>query len=196
MINKNILIVEDDLIAGEYLTELLVDSGFNVYPVIDNAKEALAFIKDKKPDLILMDIMIKGNISGCELSMMVRSFNKAVLIIFLTAYSEEEMIAYALNAKAYSYLLKPYRDIELFSKLVGLESETRKEDGCIAYQVMRKIDNEYATGVHKGIIVNEVWKNAESFNKHNDAEHITSFFETECVDADGSAQSWNVNLFK
>jgi DNA-binding response OmpR family regulator len=64
-----------------------------------------------------MDIMIEGSLSGCELAMQIRAYDKNVIIIFVTAYTSEEMIAYALDAKAYSYLLKPYRDVEIISTI-------------------------------------------------------------------------------
>jgi len=112
---KEILIVEDDLIASFYLKKMLTDNDLSVCALTDNSVDAIKICKEKKPSLILMDIMIKGNMSGCDLAMKIRSFDKDVLIIFLTAYSTSEMIEYALDSKAYSYLLKPYRDIEILS---------------------------------------------------------------------------------
>jgi len=117
MNDVTILIVEDDLIAGEYLESICTKHDLNVCASVDNAKDALAICKKQKPTVILMDIMIKGPISGCELAMQIRAFNKDVIIIFITAYTSEEMIEYALDANAYSYLLKPYRDIEIISTI-------------------------------------------------------------------------------
>jgi len=111
----NILIVEDDLLSASYLKKLCNEHGFTVTDIVSNAKDALRVIKKSTIDLILMDIMIEGPLSGCELAMHIRSFNKEVIIVFLTAYTSEEMISYALDVKAYSYLIKPYRDVEIIS---------------------------------------------------------------------------------
>lgn len=124
--SKKILIVEDDLIASFYLQKMLKDNDLEVCASTDNSEDAIKICKEKKPTLILMDIMIKGNLSGCDLAMKIRGFDKDVLIIFLTAYSTSEMIEYALDSKAYSYLLKPYRDIEILSTVKMALNEYKK----------------------------------------------------------------------
>jgi len=91
---------------------------------------------------------------------------------------------------------KEGREQELFQALKALENKTHKEKGCIQYLVQRKIPNEYARGGHYGIIFNEIWETEEDFNNHNEAEHIQRFFQKECLSKDGSAECWNVNLFK
>jgi len=115
--NHNILIVEDDLISANYLKKICTKSNFIVTDIVTHAEDALNVMKSKDISLILMDIMIDGSISGCELAMKIRSFNQKVVIIFITAYTSEEMIQYALDTKAYSYLLKPYRDVEIMSTI-------------------------------------------------------------------------------
>lgn len=117
MKDKTILIVEDDLISATYLEKICTKHDLKVLEKVTSAQEALSFIKHNDVHLILMDIMIEGQTSGCELAMKVRNFNKEIIIIFITAYSSEEMITYALDANAYSYLLKPYRDVEIISTI-------------------------------------------------------------------------------
>ena len=115
--NHNILIVEDDLISANYLKKICLQHNFTVVAIVSHAEEALKVLKHEDVSLILMDIMIEGSVSGCELAMNIRTFNQKVVIIFMTAYTSEEMIQYALDAKAYSYLLKPYRDVEIISTI-------------------------------------------------------------------------------
>jgi len=127
----NILIVEDDYISAEYLKKLLLENKLDVIDNVDNAKDALSICKNNTINLILMDIMIKGNISGCELALTLRQLKHTMPIIFLSAYSSEQMIEYALCANAYSYLLKPYRDTEIISTIkmaLQLKSKSNKED--------------------------------------------------------------------
>jgi quinol monooxygenase YgiN len=91
---------------------------------------------------------------------------------------------------------KEGREEDLFSALQGLEEETHKEKGCVFYKVMRKIENEFAGGEALGIIVNETWESAKDFSTHNQNKHIGDFFQKECLDPNGSAKNWNVNLFE
>lgn len=91
---------------------------------------------------------------------------------------------------------KEGREDELFNALQALEEETHQEDGCIMYKVMRKCENECATGDHKGIIFNEIWESDETFIRHNNSKHIQDFFQKECLDENGSALEWNVNTFR
>ena len=129
MKNNKILVVEDDLISAAFLKKLCTREGFEVCGIADNAPDAVKIIRAEKPNLILMDIMIKGPISGCELAMEVRGFDKEVIIIFISAYSSDEMIEYALDSKAYSYLLKPYRDVEIISTIkLALKEEAFKDN--------------------------------------------------------------------
>jgi quinol monooxygenase YgiN len=88
------------------------------------------------------------------------------------------------------------REDDLFNSLQLLEKETSNEEGCEFYKVMKKVDNECATGEHMGMIVNEVWTSHETFIKHNNSKHITDFFQKECLDKNGSAEKWNVNVFE
>lgn len=115
--NQKILIVEDELISAEYLKELLMNEGYEVLDVVNNGADALQKSIELKPDLILMDIMLTGNLSGCEAAVQIHQSNKAIKIIFLTAYAEEEMIEYAIDADATAYLMKPYRENEILATI-------------------------------------------------------------------------------
>ncbi len=113
--NKKILIVEDDLISAEYLKELLEREGYEIVNIISSGKEAIEFCKENDCDLVLMDIMLEDNISGCEAALEIERYKPNIKIIFLTAYAEDEMIEYAFEAKAYGYLIKPYREKEILA---------------------------------------------------------------------------------
>ncbi len=113
----NVLIIEDDLISAYYLKKILQKNDFNVIDIVDNAIDAIKIFKKTQPDIILMDIMLCGNISGCELAIDIRHIDLKVIIIFLSAFSDDNMIEYALSANAYSYLLKPYRDVDILNTM-------------------------------------------------------------------------------
>ena len=114
---SNILIVEDELIAAEYLKEILLANGFNVIEIIDNGKEAMSKIPQLNPDLVLMDIMLKDNISGSEVALHLKHSAPQIAVIFLTAYADNEMVEYAIEANTFGYLMKPYNEKEIVNTL-------------------------------------------------------------------------------
>lgn len=107
-----ILIIEDEEITAMALESLLESQGHIISASVNNAVDALLEVEKEIPDLIISDIMIKGAISGCELSSQL--YNKYQMpIIFLTAYCNDEIIQYAKDANASAYLIKPYKEEEL-----------------------------------------------------------------------------------
>ncbi len=81
---------------------------------------------------------------------------------------------------------------ELYSKLKALEEESRKEDGCIQYIITRHTPNDFADGESAPLVFNEIWKDKKSFEDHCQREEIQNFFQSECLDENGSALKWNV----
>ncbi len=114
---SSIVIVEDELIAAEYLKEILISNGFEVLAIIDNGKEAQDKIPTIKPDIVLMDIMLKDNISGSEVALDLKLSSPKTAIVFLTAYADSEMLEYAIESNSYGYLMKPYNEQEILSTL-------------------------------------------------------------------------------
>lgn len=127
----NILIVEDELIAAEYLKEVLSENGFNVLKVIDNGKEAISEIPKLNPQIVLMDIMLKDNISGSEVALHIKQHSPKIAVIFLTAYADNEMVEYAIEANTFGYLMKPYNEKEIINTLKVV---TARMDECFKGQ--------------------------------------------------------------
>lgn len=111
-----ILIVEDEKISAEYLKEILEINGFDVVGICDTGAEAIRTALSLKPDAIFMDIMLKDNISGSEAAVQI-SAKIETKIIFLSSYSNEEMIEYALEAGAFNYLIKPFEEKQILVTL-------------------------------------------------------------------------------
>jgi len=120
------LIVEDEIFSANNLKNIVSKQNIEVISIVDNAKDAIALCKKKKPELILMDIMIKGAMSGVEAAVEIKHHvSDEIAIIFLTAYSNKEMIDYAIDANAFAYLLKPYREGEIFATLELLKAKLK-----------------------------------------------------------------------
>ena len=113
-----IMIVEDDVIPANYLKKILEVEGYEVIAMISRGAQAIEVKKKEKPDLIFMDVMLKDHISGAEAATEIYYAYPEIMIVFLTAFSDKEMIEYAVESDAFAYLLKPYRDQEILATLV------------------------------------------------------------------------------
>lgn len=112
MHNLKILIVEDELLIAENLALKLKKLGYAISETVASGKAALNHIETETPDLILMDISLKGNIDGIETAAKIRE-NKDIPIVFLTAYADDQTIERAAQVGCYGYILKPFKDKEL-----------------------------------------------------------------------------------
>lgn len=107
-----IMVVEDEAVVAMDIESQLRDMGYEVCCCVDNGHDAIACARSHQPDLVLMDIVIKGDMDGIETA---SHINRAVNIpvIFLTAYSDEDTIGRAVRSAAYGYLTKPFQGREL-----------------------------------------------------------------------------------
>lgn len=112
----NIFIVEDESIVAKDIQNSLIKLGYNVVGFANNGKDAIEKIKDLMPDLILMDIMIKGDLTGIEVSEKIKE-DVNIPVIFLTAYADEGTLSRAKITEPYGYILKPFKEIDLHSSI-------------------------------------------------------------------------------
>ena len=128
MTGANILIVEDEGILAIELKEKLEKLGYNVPAIASTGAEAIELAAKHKPDLILMDIVLKGEMDGIEAANKIRSILK-VPIIYLTAYADDGTVKRAKITEPFGYLVKPYNEKEL---QIALEMALyRHDDGEI-----------------------------------------------------------------
>ena len=112
----NIFIVEDESIVAKDIQNSLTKLGYNVIGFANNGKDAVEKITELMPDLILMDIMIKGPLTGIEVSEKIKE-KMNVPVIFLTAYADEGTLSRAKITEPYGYILKPFKEIDLHSTI-------------------------------------------------------------------------------
>lgn len=106
----SVLIVDDEPHARRYIRNLLLkDHEINVVGECKNGREALVFIKEHKPDIILLDIQMPG-ITGIEVADQVKETNSVV--IFTTAYDQYALKAF--EVEALNYVLKPFDEHRFF----------------------------------------------------------------------------------
>jgi PAS domain S-box-containing protein len=116
MQEKSILIVEDEGVVALSIKAALTKMGYTVVGIAVSGSEAIALAMEKKPDVILMDIHIKGDIDGIQTTEKLNAVMD-VPVIFLTAYADDETVSRAIKTGSHSYLVKPYNPRELYSNI-------------------------------------------------------------------------------
>ena len=115
---QSILVVDDSPTDRQYLTELLAKNGYKV-STADNAEDALAKVKQQKPDLVLMDVVMPGR-SGLEAVRELRARACRVPVVLVTSQHEADDIEAAFASGCDDYVVKPIRGPELIEKVQGL----------------------------------------------------------------------------
>jgi signal transduction histidine kinase len=108
----SILIVEDEAIVAHDLRQTLAEQGFDAFAVASSAEEAIATAASKRPDVVLMDIRIKGPTDGIAAAQALRE-RFGTPIIYLTAHADARTLARAKSTEPSGYLLKPVKSSEL-----------------------------------------------------------------------------------
>ena len=114
MSDKQILIIEDEVIHAKKLKKQLLNLGYNNITICRNAQETLSVIKDKNFDLALVDIGLENsNLNGIGLAKKIKEMQR-IPIIFVTSFSDESSIKNTSVVGASNYLVKPISDRQLF----------------------------------------------------------------------------------
>jgi PAS domain S-box-containing protein len=112
----SILIVEDEPIVAKDLQQTLREMNYDAFAIAPSAEEAIKRAAERCPDIVLMDIRIKGARDGIETAKIFRE-QFGVSVIYLTAHADEATIQRAAETAPYGYLLKPIKSAELRSAI-------------------------------------------------------------------------------
>lgn len=116
MANARILIVEDERIVAKDISKRLKNLGYIVVAAVSSGEEAIEKAGETRPDLVLMDIRLKGKIDGINASEQIRAeFN--IPVIFLTAYADEKTLQRAKVTEPFGYIVKPFDERELYAAI-------------------------------------------------------------------------------
>lgn len=132
MSKNNILVVEDESIVSKDIQQSLKRLGYNIVGAASTGEKAIELANETKPDLVLMDIMLKGDMSGIETAERIKK-TLSIPVIYLTAYADENTLAKAKVTEPYGYIIKPFKEIDLHTSIEmalykhGKEQEIVKE---------------------------------------------------------------------
>ena len=110
--NYKILIVEDEILVATDIQESLESLGYTVQGAVDTGLKAVEAVEKELPDLVLMDINLKGEMTGIEAAKIISRKND-VPIIYLTANADINTVNKAKVALPYGYIIKPFTDKDL-----------------------------------------------------------------------------------
>ena len=116
MTKKRILVVEDDGITAKHIQSTLEDLGYCVLDVTAFAEEAVLKAVYLKPDLILMDIYLKGSMTGIEAAHLIKK-RQDIPIVYLTASSDQESFKKAEATQSQGFVIKPFESNLLHSAI-------------------------------------------------------------------------------
>ena len=113
MLSRKIMVVEDEIIIAMDIVEDLKSLGYQVTEVVTSGEKAIQKAAEIKPDLILMDIILKGNIDGITAASEIYN-NLKIPIVYLTAHTDEKTLLRAKCTRPFGYIIKPFerRDLQ------------------------------------------------------------------------------------
>jgi len=171
--NATIMVIEDESIIARDIESILKNYGYNVAGPYSKAEDAILALNHVQPDLILMDIVLKGDIDGIEAAIIIKE-KISVPIIYLTAYADDITIGRIKNTDPYGYFLKPFEEKELHSWIettlykFNKEEKLKKNEKWLK-SVIRSFDKAVITVNEAGVIK----------TVNNNAEKLTGFKEDE-----------------
>ncbi len=107
-----ILIVEDENIVAMDIRKILMNSGYEITSIVTSGEEAITTVREQKPDLILMDIVLKGKMTGIDAARIITQYFD-IPIIYMTALSNDDSLLEARSRESYGFLCKPFSANEL-----------------------------------------------------------------------------------
>jgi diguanylate cyclase len=116
MSNKKILIVEDESIIAEDIADSLIALGYRVTGIVHSGEEALQSAAEERPDLVLMDVNLQGEIDGITTGDRMRSHFQ-IPVIYLTAYADENTLRRVNSTKPFGYIVKPFEEKNLHTTI-------------------------------------------------------------------------------
>ncbi len=177
MAEIQIMIVEDEKIVSKDIQNMLKRIGYAVPAAVSSGEEAVQKAAEIQPDLVLMDIMLKGKMDGVEAAEQIHA-QFQIPVIYLTAYADERTLQRAKITEPYGYILKPFQEKELHTTIEmalykhGMERKLRESEQWLSTTLKSIGDAVITTNVDGYItFMNPVaqsltgWKQEEAIGK-------------------------------
>ncbi|HEY3273142.1 MAG TPA: PAS domain S-box protein [Methanocella sp.] len=178
MVSARLLVVEDESIVARDIQNRLRNLGYDVPVVVAYGDRAVEMAEELRPDLVLMDIFLKGDMDGIKAAELIRARHD-IPVIFLTAFADPGTLQRAKVTEPFGYVLKPFEERELLTAIEmalykhGMEKKIRDSQRWLA-TTLKSVDDAIIATDTAGLIVlmNRV------------AEALTGWKETEAAGRD------------
>ena len=179
MIKKTrILLIEDETIVAHDIKNMLIGLGYNVPKILTTGKDAVEMTEKLQPDLVLMDVMLRGKMNGIEAAHRVyKDLN--IPVVYITAYADEKTLQRAKLTEPFGYIVKPFNEKELQTSIeialykYKMETEHREKERWLS-TVLENIGDAVIATNEEGKItfMNTLaekftgWREEDVSNKH------------------------------
>lgn len=107
-----ILIVEDEMVIAANISLQLSELGYKVIGILPRGRDALAQIQEEMPDIVIMDVHLKGELNGIETAKLMQETHR-IAIIYVTAKSDEVYFKHAQQTHSFGFISKPFKKLDL-----------------------------------------------------------------------------------
>lgn len=139
---EKILIVEDEFIVANDLKIMLIKAGYQVTGIASSVVQARKSIAEKRPDWVLLDIMLKGDLTGIDLAWELREINLPFL--YISANTNQSTLEAVKETQPYGFMVKPFRERDLIVMLDIAKYRFDIEKGC---EFIKNSDSESIEGI-------------------------------------------------
>jgi DNA-binding LytR/AlgR family response regulator len=105
-----ILALEDERVFANLITFIVNKLGYELIGIADNAEDMMRLVKATQPDVILLDVHVKGDKDGIQIAELIQKLPKPAPVIFLTSLDEQDVFERAKKTNPYAYLTKPFEE--------------------------------------------------------------------------------------
>ena len=126
MSGSKVLIVEDEVIVAMSIERTLSSFGYDVVGLSTTPEDAIRIAAELKPDLVLMDINLEGEIDGIDAAEKIAQISD-IPVVYLTSYTNEDTLRRAIGTNPYGYLTKPVRPKEIYTTIETVLNKRRAE---------------------------------------------------------------------
>ncbi|HIK28734.1 MAG: ATP-binding protein [Oscillatoriaceae bacterium SKW80] len=146
MSKAKILIVEDETIIALDIKRTLINLGYAVPAVMTSAEKMLDKIGEIQPDIVLMDIMLKGSMDGVEAAERLRKLYQ-IPVVYLTAHTDSKTLQRAKETEPYGYIVKPFEEQDIYTTveiaLARSQAEAKIRKALEKEKELRELKNHF-----------------------------------------------------
>ncbi len=151
---EKILIVEDEFIVANDLKIMLIKAGYQIVGIASSVVQARKLIEEKKPDWILLDIMLKGNLTGIDLAWELRE--KQLPFLYISANTNQSTLEAVKATHPYGFMVKPFREKDLIVMLDIAKYRFDQERGTLAENHIEEENQEIEGIIGSSPLLKEV----------------------------------------